>query len=140
MNIRTLLLVITCSPVLGCGGTDQRPEPPAAEHSDAAAEIPMEESVNTVRIDEGMLRELRITVEEVESRPGGEQITLLGELAVDERAYAEVGVPLPSRVTRLMASHSARGSAATSCLSSTKGPSCSRRCSPPKRRSTRSIA
>jgi len=38
----------------------------------------------------------------VESRPGGEQITLLGELEVDQRAYAEVGVPVAARVTRLL--------------------------------------
>jgi cobalt-zinc-cadmium efflux system membrane fusion protein len=49
-----------------------------------------------------MLRDLRITVDEVESRPGGEHITLLGELAVDQRAYAEVGAPVPARVTRLL--------------------------------------
>jgi cobalt-zinc-cadmium resistance protein CzcA len=49
-----------------------------------------------------MLRDLRITVAEVESRPGGEQITLLGELDVDQRAYAEVGVPVQARVIRLL--------------------------------------
>ncbi|HXW07826.1 MAG TPA: efflux RND transporter periplasmic adaptor subunit [Vicinamibacterales bacterium] len=49
-----------------------------------------------------MLRDLRITLDEVESRPGGEQITLLGELAVDQRAYAEVGVPVQARVIRLL--------------------------------------
>jgi cobalt-zinc-cadmium efflux system membrane fusion protein len=49
-----------------------------------------------------MLRDLRITVDEVESRPGGEQITLLGELEVDQRAYAEVGAPVQARVTRLL--------------------------------------
>ena len=41
-----------------------------------------------------MLRDLRITTAKVESRRGDEQVTLLGELAVDERAYAEVGVPV----------------------------------------------
>jgi cobalt-zinc-cadmium efflux system membrane fusion protein len=51
-----------------------------------------------------MLRDLRITTGAVESRSGGEETMLLGELAVDERAYAEVGVPAPARVTRLFAS------------------------------------
>jgi cobalt-zinc-cadmium efflux system membrane fusion protein len=55
-----------------------------------------------VKIDEGMLRDLRITTGEVESRRGGEEITLLGELAVDERAYAEVSAPVAARVTRLL--------------------------------------
>ena len=56
-----------------------------------------------VRIEAGMLRDLRITTAAVESRRGDEQVTLLGELAVDERAYAEVGVPVPARVMRLLA-------------------------------------
>jgi len=51
-----------------------------------------------------MQRDLRVTYEEVESRQGGELVSLLGELAVDERAYAEVGVSVPARVTRLLAS------------------------------------
>ena len=50
-----------------------------------------------------MLRDLRITTAQVESRQGGEQVTLLGELAVDERSYAEVGAPVAARVVRLMA-------------------------------------
>ena len=50
-----------------------------------------------------MLRDLRITTAQVESRQGGELVTLLGELAVDERSYAEVGAPVAARVVRLMA-------------------------------------
>lgn len=50
-----------------------------------------------------MLRDLRITTTKVESRRGDEQVTLLGELAVDERTYAEVGVPVAARVVRLLA-------------------------------------
>ena len=65
--------------------------PPGA-HTDAA---------NTVEVDEGMLRDLRITTSGVESRPGGERVVLLGALAVDQRAYAEVGTPVAARVTRL---------------------------------------
>ena len=49
-----------------------------------------------------MLRDLRITTRPVESRPGGERVVLLGELAVDQRAYAEVGTPVAARITRLL--------------------------------------
>ena len=45
---------------------------------------------------------LRITTRSVESRTGGELVMLLGELAVDQRAYAEVGTPVAARVTRLL--------------------------------------
>ena len=34
-------------------------------------------------LGDGMLRDLRITIDEVESRLGGEEIVLLGELSVD---------------------------------------------------------
>ena len=60
------------------------------------------EDANTVEVDEGMLRDLRITTRAVESRAGGELVMLLGELAVDQRAYAEVGTPVAARVTRLL--------------------------------------
>ena len=49
-----------------------------------------------------MLRDLRITTRAVESRTGGDLVMLLGELAVDQRAYAEVGTPVAARVTRLL--------------------------------------
>jgi cobalt-zinc-cadmium efflux system membrane fusion protein len=49
-----------------------------------------------------MLRDLRITTSQVESRTGGDLVMLLGELAVDQRAYAEVSAPVAARVTRLL--------------------------------------
>lgn len=86
---------------LACGrsaGTDTRDPAPGADAPPAqlAAALP-----NHVTVDEEMLRDLRITVGAVETRPDGELLSLLGELAIDQRAYAEVGVPLPARVTRL---------------------------------------
>ena len=104
MTVRTLWLPAACALVMACGGgTENRATPPAAESQVPTAEAHTEADANTVRIEEGMLRDLRLTVDEVESRPGGEQITLLGELDVDQRAYAEVGVPVQARVTRLLA-------------------------------------
>jgi cobalt-zinc-cadmium efflux system membrane fusion protein len=97
-----LWLAAACAIVMACGGGTENTATPPATESPAAAEAHTEADANTVRIEEGMLRDLRITVDEVESRPGGEQITLLGELEVDQRAYAEVGVPVQARVTRLL--------------------------------------
>lgn len=103
MTLRTTLILATCAFVVACGGGSHTPAtPPAAESATPAAEAHAKADANTVRIEEGMLRDLRITLDEVESRPGGEQITLLGELEVDQRAYAEVGVPVQARVTRLL--------------------------------------
>lgn len=84
------------------GGREAAPAaaPPAAATPEAAdAHV----DPNEVKVEEGMLRDLRITTAVVESRTGAEAVTLLGELAVDERNYAEVGVPVPARAMRLMA-------------------------------------
>ena len=51
-----------------------------------------------------MLRDLRITTTKTEVRPAGEAISVLGELRVDERRYAEVGSPITARAVRLLAS------------------------------------
>lgn len=42
-----------------------------------------------------MLRDLRITTAPVGVRPGGENVTVLGELTFSEDAYAEVASPSP---------------------------------------------
>jgi cobalt-zinc-cadmium efflux system membrane fusion protein len=87
--------------MVGCGRQpEQTPTPNAGTSS--VAEAAHEEAPNTVEIDEGMLRDLRITTRQVESRTGGDLVVLLGELAVDQRAYAEVGTPAAARVTRLL--------------------------------------
>jgi cobalt-zinc-cadmium efflux system membrane fusion protein len=83
-----------------CGGrSDESAKSTTA--APANAEAPHKEDPNTVEVDEGMLRDLRITTRPVESRTGGDLVMLLGELAVDQRAYAEVGTPVAARVTRL---------------------------------------
>jgi cobalt-zinc-cadmium efflux system membrane fusion protein len=56
-----------------------------------------------LRIDPGMIRDLRLKLATVESRPGGEGVTLPGELQPDQDAYAEVGTPVEGRVIRLTA-------------------------------------
>jgi cobalt-zinc-cadmium efflux system membrane fusion protein len=56
-----------------------------------------------LRIAPDMVRDLRVTTAAVESRPGGEGVMLLGELQVDQEAYAEVGTPVVGRVVRLAA-------------------------------------
>ena len=103
MTIRTLVLVAACASAAACGGGSDPAARPATDTAGPATDAHTKADASTVRIDEGMLRDLRITVAEVESRPGREQLTLLGELAVDQRAYAEVGVPVQARITRLLA-------------------------------------
>ncbi|RPJ77618.1 MAG: efflux RND transporter periplasmic adaptor subunit [Acidobacteria bacterium] len=101
MTMKRLFVSAACASLVSCGGGSEHQAKPSAPPQAHTAEASPQSDANTVRIEEGMLRDLRITVAQVEARPGGERITLLGELAVDERAYAEVGVPVQARVTRL---------------------------------------
>ncbi|HEX2343400.1 MAG TPA: efflux RND transporter periplasmic adaptor subunit [Vicinamibacterales bacterium] len=102
MTFERLIVSLACASVLGCGrGPEEAGKPAAAQGPSSEAEA-HETDLNTVKVDEGMLRDLRITTAAVESRPGGERIVLLGELAVNQGTYAEVGVPVSARVLRLL--------------------------------------
>lgn len=73
------------------------------EHAEAADEHQGAPGENVVRIEHGMLRDLRVTTQAAESRPAGDAVNVLGELRVNEDAYAEVGTPIPARVARVLA-------------------------------------
>jgi cobalt-zinc-cadmium efflux system membrane fusion protein len=102
MNRPRLFCLIVCSALAACNRAPAESAKPASDGTRATAADPHKEDENTVEIDEEMLRDLRITTRPVESRPGGERVILLGELAVDQRAYAEVGTPVAARVTQLL--------------------------------------
>lgn len=99
-------------PFAGCGGGQKVEEAghadeaghaeEAGEHADHDETMKQEEGV--LAVDAEVLRDLKLTTFPAELRPGGEGVTALGELKVDEGAYAEVGVPIPGRVVRLIAS------------------------------------
>lgn len=95
-------------PLAGCGGGEEAHEEAhsdEAEHGEAehaGEEHAAEEGV--LEVDAEVLRDLKLTTFPAELRPGGEGITALGELKVNEQAYAEVGTPIPARVIRLVAS------------------------------------
>lgn len=101
MNKSTWIVLACCALTLTCGRRAEPTKAPDARAETAESMAQTEADPNAVHVDPGMLRDLRITTAAVESRPGGEQLTILGELAVDERTYAEVGVPVAARVTRL---------------------------------------
>jgi cobalt-zinc-cadmium efflux system membrane fusion protein len=101
MTFRTLVVCLTFIGIAACGrGTSETAKPTPAAPATAAA--PHKEDPSTVEVDEAMLRDLRITTRPVESRTGSDLVVLLGELTIDQRAYAEVGTPMPARVTRLL--------------------------------------
>lgn len=92
---------------LGIVGCRREPEqiPERTRSEGTATETRhVETSANVLRIDPGMLRDLRITVVKAESRPGGEGVNLLGEVGVNEETYSEVGSAVTSRAVRILAS------------------------------------
>jgi cobalt-zinc-cadmium efflux system membrane fusion protein len=102
MTVKTFVIFVLCTVLPGCGRGSEETAKPAAATPPAAEPDTHKEDANTVEVDQAMLRDLRITTRPVASRTGGELVMLLGELAVDQRAYAEVGTPVSARVTRLL--------------------------------------
>jgi cobalt-zinc-cadmium efflux system membrane fusion protein len=102
---RACALLCAAAPLLaGCGDNARHEE--AEEHDHDAHEDAQRHgsaSADTLRVDPSMLRDLRITTQPAESRPAGDTVTLLGELRVNEDAYAEVGASIEARVSRVLA-------------------------------------
>jgi cobalt-zinc-cadmium efflux system membrane fusion protein len=110
MNPRaTMIWIALLLPLAGCGGGETKEEDGheegAAEHAgeEPAGEEHAEEE-GVLAVDAEVLRDLKLTTFPAELRPGGEGVTALGELKVDETAYAEVGAPIAGRIVRLTAS------------------------------------
>ena len=73
----------------------------AGEHTPGeAAHAPGEPGL--LRVDRGMLRDLRLTTAKAEARAAGERVSVLGELTVDQDTYAEVAAPSPARVVKVL--------------------------------------
>ena len=102
MTVKTFVVFVACMAARRAAAAAPRSRPTPADATERPNADAHKEDANTVEVDEGMLRDLRITTRAVESRAGGELVVLLGELAVDQRAYAEVGAPVAARVTRLL--------------------------------------
>lgn len=102
LPIYVLLALIACA---ACR-SDSHPE--AADDQAESHHAPDIESAehgesNLLTIDGDVLRDLRLTSAAAELRASGEGVTALGELQVNEDAYAEVRSSVPARVTKLLA-------------------------------------
>ena len=88
--------------VVGCqSDSKSATRPPAGSQSEKTEAAGV--TASTLRIDREMLRDLRITTSKVEEHRGGESASLLGELGVNQNAYAEVSAPMTARVVSLRA-------------------------------------
>lgn len=102
MKWKNRVLLLGLAAVIGCG--DRGHEKPDAHHPETETPSQSEEAhaPGLLRIDAAMLRDLRITTTAAQTRSGGEAASVLGELGVDENAYAEIGSPIAARVTRIL--------------------------------------
>ena len=106
MRRRSALLLAPIVSVLAC----DQPAPEAHPHEDHEATSaadrhdPEPPPADLLAIDPEMLRDLRITTAAAEARAGGEGVTVLGEIQVNEDAYTEVGAVIAARVVRVQAS------------------------------------
>jgi cobalt-zinc-cadmium efflux system membrane fusion protein len=123
MKLCQLAVVVIIAFTVGCTRNDSKraaDEAPAPAPSTAP---PREHGAKGfLHIEPEMLRDLKITTAPVEQRPGGEGAMLLGELRVNEDAYAEVGAPVPSRILALHAAlgHMVESGEALATLQSTE--------------------
>lgn len=56
-----------------------------------------------IKIAPDMMRDLRVTLGKAQSRAAGETVSAVGELHVNEDAYAEIASPVAARVTKVLA-------------------------------------
>lgn len=102
---KALLLICAAAALGGCG----RPAAPPASGTESTTASPATDSTpDVVRIEPGMLRDLRMTTAMVEQRSSGTEIDMLGEIDVNRDAYAEVAAPIEAQIVRLLASPNQR--------------------------------
>ena len=105
MTRRLLIALVMC----GCGDRtasepDHRPAE-ATEHAGpdrANGGKPHAHGPEMIKIAPDMMRDLRITTGKAQARAAGETVSALGELRVNEDAYAEVASPVSARVSRVL--------------------------------------
>ena len=83
----------------GCSKPSDQKNVPAESKTEQAREAKSPD--NLLHIEAGMMRDLRITTSVVEQRRGGEGVSLLGEVTVNEDSYSQVGAPIAARVVKI---------------------------------------
>jgi membrane fusion protein, heavy metal efflux system len=87
--------------IAGCSKPQDQQSAPAEGKTEQARDA--KSSDNLLHIEPGMMRDLRITTSVVEQRHGGDGVSLLGEVTVNEDSYSQVGAPLAARIVKITA-------------------------------------
>jgi cobalt-zinc-cadmium efflux system membrane fusion protein len=101
--VMVLLMLCSCS-----GKKTSDPEHAAAEGVERAGSDtanggkPHAHGPEMIKIAPDMMRDLRVTTGKAQARAAGETVSALGELRVNEDAYAEVASPVSARVTKVL--------------------------------------
>src|SRR5689334_20585566 len=98
MRIALLIMALF---IAGCSKSSQQQNAPSETKSEQAHDAKLPD--NLLRIESEMMRDLRITTSKVEQRRGGEGVSLLGEVTVNEDSYSQVGVPIVARIVKISA-------------------------------------
>lgn len=99
--MRTALLIMALLLVAGCSKPSQQQAAPSETKTEQAHDAKSPD--NLLHIESEMMRDLRITTSTVEQRRGGEGVSLLGEVTVNEDAYSQVGAPIAARLVKISA-------------------------------------
>ncbi len=103
MKMKVPVILVLALLMTACNKSSEEKQTPKPVQASAAGSTEPS-SEHSLRIKPEMLRDIRVTTAPVEVRPGGEGVQLLGELKVNEVAYAEVGTPIACRVVSVIAS------------------------------------
>ena len=102
-RIMVLLAAAACGdPPRSTEATD-RAEPGAHAGADPAHGGAPHKEPELIKIAPDMMRDLRVTLGKAQARAAGETVSALGELHVNEDAYAEIAAPVTARVVKLLA-------------------------------------
>jgi len=99
---RRIVIIAALVAALAFGCKKSEAEGEHHEEESHAAESHASGAENMLEIEATMLRDLRLTTAKVEQRPGGEGVSVVGEVQADQARYAEVGSPVTARITRLL--------------------------------------
>lgn len=98
-----LLVAAACSDKAGRGESPDHAEPVEHGGSDTAHAGAPHKEPELVKIAPDMMRDLRVTTGKAQARAAGETVSALGELHVNEDAYAEIAAPVSARVAKILA-------------------------------------